>query len=373
MKCESCKENSIIFRDNCFKEYNENDKSFYIPGSNEISSCFENFNYYIKENTYECIPSIPSEGYYISNSITGVFSPCHEDCKTCYGKATETNANCILCKNESLNYFLKNCIESCPEGYYSKEKTETEQKQCVSCYPKCKSCVKGQEYDNSYKLIKMNCLKCKKEKDPNNGNILIDKYIFINDNCFPFETYTENKIIFNIADITMNSNLNENLKTCLDYNLSIFYEQYECIEKPENTYYVLDNEENTGVIKECNEACSTCNGEASSVDTNCIICKEGYFKTEDSVTNCILESLIPENYYKNNDDNIYYKCYQNCLQCKRSLDFKANINNMGCKTCIENYYLVNGTSNCYDISFLVNNTNYYQYENNFYYRKRVLF
>lgn len=122
MKCESCKENSIIFRDNCFKEYNENDKSFYIPGSNEISSCFENFNYYIKENTYECIPSIPSEGYYISNSITGVFSPCHEDCKTCYGKATETNANCILCKNESLNYFLKNCIESCPEGYYSKEK-----------------------------------------------------------------------------------------------------------------------------------------------------------------------------------------------------------------------------------------------------------
>ena len=366
MKCESCKENSIIFRDSCFKENNTDAKSFYIPGSNEISSCFERFNYYIKENTYECIPSIPSEGYYISNSKTGVFSPCHEDCKTCYGKATEANTNCILCKNESLNFFLKNCVENCPESYYSKEKTETEQKQCVSCYSKCKSCVKGQEYDNSHKLIKMNCLKCKKEKDPNNENNLIDKYIFIDDNCFPFETYTENKIIFNIADITMNSNLNENLKTCLDYNLSIFYGQYECAEKPVNTYYVLDNEENTGVIKECNEACSTCNGEASSEDTNCIICKEGYFKTEDSVTNCILESLIPENYYKNNDNNIYYKCYKNCLKCERNLDFEASINNMGCETCIENYYLVNGTSNCYNISFLDNNNDYYRNGDKFY-------
>jgi len=366
MKCESCKENSIIFRDNCFKEYNEIEKSFYIPGSNEISSCFENYNYYIKENTYECISSVPSEGYYISNSKTGVFSPCHEDCKTCYGKYTEISANCKLCKNETLNFFQRNCIENCPEGYYSKEKTETEQKQCVSCYPKCQSCEKGQEYDNSLKLIKMNCLKCKKEKDPNNANILLDKYIFIDDNCFPFETYTEEKIIFNIADITMNSNLNEKLKTCLDYNLSIFYEEYKCIEKPENTYYVLNNEENTGVIKYCNEACSTCNGEASQENTNCIICKEGYFKTEDSQTNCILESLIPENYYKNNDNNIYYKCYPNCLKCKRSLDFEADINNMGCEICIDNYYLVDKTNNCYNISFLDNNIDYYLNENKFY-------
>lgn len=73
MKYESCKENSIISRDNCFKEYNENEKSFYIPASKEISSCFKNFNYYIKENIYECISSVPSEGYNTSNSKTGVF------------------------------------------------------------------------------------------------------------------------------------------------------------------------------------------------------------------------------------------------------------------------------------------------------------
>ena len=89
-------------------------------------------------------------------------------------------------------------------------------------------------------------------------------------------------------------------------------------------FFVLNNEENTGVIKNCNIACNTCEGEGDEYDTNCIDCSFGYFKTEDSETNCILEELIPENYHKNEEDGIYYKDQQtpddiNNKQCENNL------------------------------------------------------
>ena len=121
-------------------------------------------------------------------------------------------------------------------------------------------------------------------------------------NCFLIITYEQNKIIFNISEIDSET---ENV-TCLYYNKSILYNTYECIQKPHNTFYVLTNEENTGVIKYCNEACDSCYGEGLQ-DTNCIRCSEGYYKTEDSNTNCILERLILSNYFKNESDNIYHK------------------------------------------------------------------
>ena len=34
---------------------------------------------------------------------------------------------------------------------------------------------------------------------------------------------------------------------------SIYMNNIECIEKPNNTFYVLNNTENTGVIKKCSE------------------------------------------------------------------------------------------------------------------------
>ena len=69
--------------------------------------------------------------------------------------------------------------------------------------------------------------------------------------------------------------------------------------------------------------------------------------------------LIPDNYYKNNDDNKYYKCYINCQTCKRDLEHKANINNMGCLSCKENYHLVYQTNNCFDDTIFNNYANYY--------------
>ena len=105
MKCSSCKENSISRGNCCFKIYNLKEKTFYAPKTNQITSCFELYEYYINEDSFECVEKIPEEGYYLSNERTGVYSPCHHDCKTCYGNYSESNTNCILCSDENL-YFL---------------------------------------------------------------------------------------------------------------------------------------------------------------------------------------------------------------------------------------------------------------------------
>ena len=96
----------------------------------------------------------------------------------------------------------------------------------------------------------MNCDECLKDSDGN------EIYIKINKNCFSINIYEENKINFDTSLI--NSNPANKIKTCLDYNLSIIYGEYECKTKPLNSYYVIKNEQNTGIIKYCHEACATC-------------------------------------------------------------------------------------------------------------------
>ena len=356
MNCDTCKENNIHFRQNCFEEYDSNSKSFYLPENNEISSCYELYGYYIEENTYECIYKDNLEGFFLLNPTTGLISPCHSDCKTCSENYTESNSNCDSCKDENMNFFDGNCISSCPEGYYSLEKSSSnDKKQCKKCHDNCVTCNSGPLYNNLNILTNMKCINCKKDVDPNDPNKFIEKYIQGNGNCFPIITYTEEKIIFDASEI----NPGESEKTCLDYGKSIFYGDYQCSTKPSNTFYVLNNEENTGVVEYCDRACSTCNGEKNSFtqDTNCIECSDGYFKTEDSNTNCILENLIQENYFKNANDNIYYRCYINCKKCSNFFDTENN--NMNCDECIENYYFIYNTNNCYNMDFIQDNNNYY--------------
>ena len=352
MNCLSCKPNSIKYQSNCFLIHNDILKTFYIPDTNVISNCLDKYDLYIKEDEDTCKPGIP-EGYYLSNSQTGVISPCHPDCRTCVQKYTEDNTKCTTCKNEDLNFLNGNCIETCPEGYYSKPKSQSEQKKCVECYYTCKNCVEGEEKESGYKLKNMNCLECKKNTDGS------DIYIKVEKNCFAFIDYEQDKITFDTSLI--NTKPSDKVKTCLNYELSIFYGQYECKSKPTNSYFIKNNGDNTGIIEYCDTACATCDEGADILtgNTNCLTCSDGYYKTEESDTNCILESLILENYYKYTEDNIFYKCYNLCSKCVRVLNNKTDINNMGCASCTINYYIEEDTTNCYDLSFLETHTNYY--------------
>ena len=237
MKCDSCKENFTFYKNNCYKEYDFKTKTFYLPESDEISSCFQLINYYIEENTYECVSSIPQYGYFLSNPQTGIFSPCHIDCKTCSKNFTENNSNCDICKNQDFNYLDGNCVEFCPDGYYTFEDSYSDNKKiCKKCYEKCLTCNDGPIINNLNLVTNMNCIICKKDVDPNNSNNLIDKYIQGNGNCFPIITNTQEKIIFNISEI----NTGEIEKTCLEYGKSIIYGEYQYIPKPTVYFYALN-------------------------------------------------------------------------------------------------------------------------------------
>ena len=358
MKCESCNETDIIYAKNCYKVYNNEEKTFYKAGSNtEITSCFELLSYYIKENTYECISTMPSTGYFLVNSNTGLFAKCHSDCNTCSQNYTEISSNCDTCTNSELYLLDGNCISSCPEGYYSK--IDNGINICKKCFKNCLTCTQGEIYSGTV-LTNMNCLKCKKGVDPNDSNNLIEDKIKLEQNCFEIITYTEEKIIFDVSEL----NNGETEKSCFDYGKVIIYEEYQCIEKPINSYYVLNGDENYGVIKLCDEACVTCDSGKNILtgDTNCKNCTEGYFKTQDSNTNCILESLIPENYFKNNSDNIFYKCYSRCKKCDEYYDIERN--DMHCTECITDFYFVYETNNCYEMSFVDENDYFFSERDN---------
>ena len=293
---------------------------------------------------------MPNTGYFLSNITTGVFSPCHSDCKTCSKNYTQDNTNCDICLNQDYYYINGNCLENCPNGYYLYENNNLDdnKKICKKCYEKCFKCNEEPIYNN-LQLYNMNCLSCKKELDKNDSNKLIEKYIQVNGNCFPIIIYSTEKIVFNISE----TNSGEEEKTCFLYGKSIIYGQYECIEKPTNSFYVLDNEENTGVLEYCDEACNSCRGKKDNItqDTNCIYCSEGYFKTEDSNTNCILENLIPANYYKNESDNIYYhKCDIQCKTCER-YSSETNPNCIECNT-EKGYYPANNIpkTHCFNLT-----------------------
>ena len=346
MKCISCYENDIIYKNNCYKEYNNKEKTFYkAEGNSEITSCFQLFNYYIKENTYECISSMPSIGYFLVNSTTGLFSKCHSDCKTCSYNYNDISTNCDTCENSDYFLLEGNCISSCPEGYFIEISNGINI--CKKCYKNCMTCNQGEIYYELDKISNMNCLKCKKEIDSSDSNYLKESQIQIGGNCFPIKEYNEKKIIFDVSELKSG----ESEKTCLSYGKSIIYGEYQCISKPLNYYYVLNNEENTGVISKCHNNCKTCNNKIIDNNMNCLSCIDNYYKIV-GTNNCYNESLISQGYYLH--DNLFYPCEESCKTCSNSKTIINGIQSNNCLSCdflTKGFYLVSDLNNCEPESF----------------------
>ena len=314
MRCESCSSNQVRYSQNCYYIYDNTIKSFRDPAnSNMITSCKQLFNKYIKENTYQCI-DMPSIGYFILNEETGLLSQCDASCNTCSINKT----NCDSCKQSGQLKLLQDnkCVKSCSEGYYQSGNN------CYKCYKNCKTCSIGAEYNNEGNLINMKCSSC------------LDNMIQNEENCFPSIIYNETAIIFDTSEI----NEEKNLSYCFNYNKTIYFEEYKCISKPYNTYFVFNTNDNTGIIKNCSNICNECIGESKLNDTNCINCALDYFKTEDSNTNCLQKDLIPINYYKNISDNIFYKCFPDCFNCTTGYNYLTD--NMNCITCKNDYFFI---------------------------------
>jgi hypothetical protein len=113
----------------------------------------------------------------------------------------------------------------------------------LKCHENCLTCEQEPIKNDLGYITSMECTKC---KDWNNMN---KKMIKVNNNCFEIIQYENTKIVFDISPI----NTNNKFGNCKYFDNAIYYNEYECIDRPDNTYYVLTGDENTGVIKDCPE------------------------------------------------------------------------------------------------------------------------
>ena len=82
---------------------------------------------------------------------------------------------------------------------------------------------------------------------------------------------------------------------------------------------------------------------------NCQECIENYYFVE-GTNNCYNMDFIKNNeYYFSNDDNKFHKCYYSCSKCNIG---GIDENNQNCEKCIDNYYFEENTKNCYNISYI---------------------
>ena len=315
---------------------------------------YANFtNHYCVENKcksgYYPSPIIPTSCYKQDEKIFNLyfdtqengFKLCDSSCAFCNGANSDNCLSCYSINEKSEFAFLANnkCLNQCPEGTYPSIQLG-DYYLCEECYEKCQSCEQGPVYDNSNKLINMSCLLCKEERDPNDENKLIPKNILYEGNCYPIKTYTEDKIIFYYAS-EFDTELTE--KTCLDFDQMIIQGTYKCIPKQENSFYVSNNDGNTGVVKMCYKSCKTCNNIKIDDNMNCIECIDGFLKMG-GTNNCYNKSIIGF-YIK---DNELYPCEENCETCSDSKTIIDGIISNNCLTCdkTKNLYLLPDLNNC---------------------------
>ena len=276
MKCTTCPENMIKYDGNCYEIVNNIVKSFINPADSQESSCLQLFGKYIINGTNECIDK--PDGYYISNETTGLLSPCYQNCETC---------------------------ES------------------------------GEERNSEEKLINMKCTSCGYYNMESRWGYKPLKMIKVDENCFPPKKIDTKKITFDISSMYSG----EIEGTCKFFNKSIYEGSYECKEKPENTYYVKNNEDNTGVIRNCHKACKTCEEKSTHHNTMCQLCAENYSHSSS-------DSSPPYNCYKNGHSTII-NCYYTCSSCEDEAEMDGNyVKNQNCDECIDNYYKMAGTNDC---------------------------
>jgi hypothetical protein len=154
-------------KDNCFKNCKTCD--FYSEKENDQKCVTCKPGYYFKEGTNNCYVEAPSKTYFDNDLKKWV--PCHKNCLTCSGKATENQMNCLTCES-GVNFYQKSknclkcptfvninqtdCLIILPKGYYVEDQ---ELGTIGKCYSLCETCVQGPTKTNN-NLISMNCKTC---------------------------------------------------------------------------------------------------------------------------------------------------------------------------------------------------------------------
>ena len=233
--CYHEKRISIESKKLCCRKYEYNGKCYddRCPSKtkdNNDHKC-KNFTceYYYTFDQNDCLRSnfIP-EGFFKNDTKT--IDKCHEDCKSCNKKETNSSyTNCESCNQKKPYIYLGNCYDKCIKGYIDEANTECKcfDERCLKCSEtsirqgKCISCNIGYYRKNSDKdATTFECFKS------------LEKY-YLSDNLF-YPCYNSCQT----CNITGNK-INHNCLTCdSNYATTIRKNNYfNCYSNCSNYYY----------------------------------------------------------------------------------------------------------------------------------------
>ena len=117
-----------------------------------------------------------------------------------------------------------------------------------------------------------------------------------------------------------------------------FYEPKSFIGKHFDFKFYLEGSE------ACYKLCKTCYEPSNNKNNQkCNECIDNFYKMN-GTNNCYNGSESIPGYYFDNDDKLFYPCYENCESCYKNLNDK---NNQQCIKCKSYYYKVYETDNCF--------------------------
>ena len=256
--CYLC--NDIFPNEKPYKIYNESscintkpENTFFLYEKIKIlkycnkscKSCFGD-----KEN--ECLSC--NEGYKLENGKCIKKINCYKTCNECNGESTdEKEQNCTSCKdNKLLQEDKGNCIDTCLDGYYEKDK------KCKNCYENCEKCNKGGNETLH------NCTSCKENKlfQEDNGNCI--------DNCLD-GYYKDDKKCKNCNSNCKTCNNNStDCNSCFD-NMFLINDTHKCLNECDISYYKNDSEKK---CYKCNSNCKSCSKGSENNNNYCLSCNE---------------------------------------------------------------------------------------------------
>ena len=117
-------------------------------------------------------------------------------------------------------------------------------------------------------------------------------------------------------------------------------------------------------VNDCFDNCKSCTVKGLSInDQKCKVCLDGYYFVE-GTENCF--KTAPEGYFFNEEKKVYSKCFERCKTCSGyAIVPKASPTNIArfyynCLSCYENYLLYNSTD-CLNCKYLNKYVDYEQY------------
>ena len=339
---------------------------------------------YLNLKSFKIVNIFENMLFNIFQGISQNIKYCVEDLETKYLLIGDNYANCSdICFKEDriLDIEQKTCIETCAQGQFV-FKGECHEKCPNNSYILlrkgnhiCTDIIPENYYlddnDGIYKECYNNCKKCRQPGNEtiNNCDECQNGFIFINESFVPPQNcYKKCEYYYYFNESNKYTCINE----CpLKYN-KLIEQKNKCIDTCKNSNdYIY--EYNNICLKECpintkidlnNNKCYDLCGQ-DKFDYNNICYNECPSNTYKLLLNGkkICSEIIQENYFFDNNEEIYKECYKSCKKCNQI----GNETNNNCHECKDDYIFLNKSSNipqnCYSKNEVFPyNINQYKYK-----------